>query len=661
MAPGGEAGVLDARPDETGSVPSEPARRRPRRRAPWPRTLLLALLNTVPVAMLCTAVLETSVWWGSAETTWYAFFRAGYGFILGSLVLWVVLLWLLCLTGRWWLSVALLLDLVLVLAIVTRLKLDVREEPLYPSDLDFVTSGGFLLDMAGVTKPLLLLGLLAGVVAAGVLLGRRLARRFPPLDRRTRPRAWRRVLVVRLLGLALTTLLLAQLPGFNQPGNGWRALYESKNVQWAFWYQRLNYQQAGFVGGFLYNMPIEAMAEPAGYDEAAMADLVERYRPGAAQQNAAADPGVLRDTNVVVVLNEAFSDPGLLDGIVPAEDPIPLTRELMAQTPSGAMLAQLYGGGTANMEFEALSGMSIGLFRPQMTTPYQMLVPDYETFPNATRFFADLGYETAAVHPYFTGMYKRNAVYPILGFEEFVSEADMGDPARIDDSDFVSDAATFDEVRRRIKGSDDPVFLNVVTMQNHWPMVDSYDDPIDVEGVPDAQSRGNVTHYLRGLKHTDRALADLLADLQELDEPTAVVFFGDHQPGIYPDEVTERGDNPRKVLETPFLLWSSEGNRAVSMPLTSPIYFLPLLLRELDAPLPTYYRMLLEAWEELPAMEKGEFFGPDGVPRAEEDLTPEQRAVLADLRLAQYDQSIGERWSVEGLWEIATDDGTPPR
>ena len=637
-----------------------PPHRRPSRRvAPWPRTLLLALLNTVPVAMICTAVLDASVWWGAPGVAWHDFFRAGYGFILGTTVVWVILVWLLCITGRLWLSVALLLDLVVLVAAVTRIKLAVREEPLYPSDLDFVTSAGFLLDMTGVVVPLVLVGALVAVVAGGVLVGRRLAPRFPPLDRRSRPRAWRHLLGVRVVGLALASLLLAQLPGFNQPGNAWRSLYESKDVEWSFWYQRLNYQMAGFVGGFLYNMPVEAMAEPAGYDEEAMADLVERYRPLTAGPSAAGPSATglaaLKDTNVVVVLSEAFSDPTLLEGVEPAEDPIPLTRALMGETASGPMLAQIYGGGTANMEFETLTGMSIGLFRPQLTTPYQMLVPDYETFPNATRLFASLGHETAALHPYFTGMYKRNDVYPVLGFEEFLSEDDMAAATRIDDSEFVSDAATFDEVRRRIEASEDPMFLNVVTMQNHYPMKDKYDDPIPVEGVQERESRDNVEHYLRGLSHSDRALAGLLEGLRDLDEPTAVVFYGDHAPGIYAGSVTDRGDNERRVMETPFLLWSSKGNRATALPLTSPIYFLPLLMRELGAPLPPYYALLLEAWDQLPAMEKGEFFGPDGVPLPEDELDATQRALLADLRLAQYDLSIGERFAAEDLWTIPQD------
>ncbi len=653
MGTAGGSSVLDAAAGDAQDAPEGPERSPAGpAAAPWPRTLLLALLYTVPVAMLCDAVLEVSVWWGAYDVSWYDFVWAGYGFFLGSVVLWAVLVWLLCVTGRLWISAALLLSAALVVAVVSRQKLEVREEPLYPSDLDFVTSAGFLLDMAGPVAPVALAAVVAALLAGGVLLGRRLRGRFPPLDRRARPRAWRRLVVVRLGVGLLTTLLLLQLPGFNQSGNVWRALYESKDVRWSSWYQRLNFQRAGFVGGFLYNMPMRAMAEPRGYDRAAMDDLVERYRSRAGQINAGADAGVLGSTNVVLVLSEAFSDPARLDGVAPAEDPIPRTRELMDAAPSGPMLAQLYGGGTANMEFEALTGMSLGLFRPQMTTPYQMLVPGFETFPNAARFFGRLGYDTAALHPYFTGMYKRNAVYPVLGFDAFLSKDDMATTDRIGDSDFISDASTFDEVLHRIDASEDPMFLNVVTMQNHFPMAGTYDDPIPVEGVDEAEPRAEVEHYLRGLTHSDRALERLLEGLRSLDEPTAVVFYGDHQPGIYPDSVTRRGDNERKIMQTPFLLWSSEGNRARTLPLTSPIYFLPLLLRELGAPVPTYYALLLDAWQHLPAMEKGQFHGPDGAPHPEEELDPRARALLADLRLAQYDLSIGERWAADDLWEV---------
>src|SRR5690606_2323849 len=117
---------------------------------------------------------------------------------------------------------------------------------------------------------------------------------------------------------------------------------------------------------------------------------------------------------------EAFTDPSQVKGVSYAQDPIPHTRRLMSKIPSGNMLAQLFGGGTANMEFEALTGLSLSQFKPQMNSPYQMLLPEHSSFPSAVGNGMTFGRRAIAVHPYMTSMYKRERSYPVLGFEDFV-------------------------------------------------------------------------------------------------------------------------------------------------------------------------------------------------------------------------------------------------
>ncbi len=155
--------------------------------------------------------------------------------------------------------------------------------------------------------------------------------------------------------------------------------------------------------------------------------------------------------NVVFVLSEAFTDPTSLRGLEFEEDPIPFTRDVMSRTTSGAMLAQLYGGGTANMEFEALTGQSLSQFQPQMNAPYQQLLPRYASYPSVVGYFKRLGHKAVAVHPYMTTMYQRDRVYPKLGFDEFVYDETMDSTERLEDSEFISDDAALAEVMRQIK------------------------------------------------------------------------------------------------------------------------------------------------------------------------------------------------------------------
>ena len=135
---------------------------------------------------------------------------------------------------------------------------------------------------------------------------------------------------------------------------------------------------------------------------------------------------------MVVVLSESFGDPTEFKGIHLTADPIPFTHRVMERTPSGTMLAQKFGGGTANMEFEVLTGMSMSEFAPQLAIAYQMLVPAYASFPSAVERFEHLGHDAIAIHPFTTQMYRRASVYPLLGFDEFISQGELQVEDRID-------------------------------------------------------------------------------------------------------------------------------------------------------------------------------------------------------------------------------------
>jgi len=313
------------------------------------------------------------------------------------------------------------------------------------------------------------------------------------------------------------------------------------------------------------------------------------------------------------------------------------------------MLPQLFGGGTANMEFETLTGMSLSQFLPQMNTPYQQLVTETPTFPSVVGYLTQLGHRPIGIHPYMTAMYKRYAVYPTLGFESFVSEADMAETERIGKDAFISDSSAFDEVLDRLEESDEPALVNLVTMQNHYPMADKYDDPVPVEGVT-GEVADQLSHYLRGLELTDAALEEFLARLRRSDEKTAVVFYGDHAPAFWTGDVyDENGEDAFR--RTPYFMWTNfERLPDASSALTSPIYFLPTLLDDLGAPLPPYYALLTELQQEIGAMEQGEYYLPDGTRVGEDELSDRARELLHDYRLVQYDLAVGERYAQDEMF-----------
>ncbi len=600
-------------------------------------------------AVALTLVLEVSTLW-RGDPRWISDQFVTYvGFYVDVVLVWLLLLFLWSVIGRLWWAIGVLAAVVIPVAAANRVKIDLREEPIYPSDIDFLSEPGFLSAFVSPTKAVMLVLGVGVLIAACVLVGHRLARRYPRPSLRKLPRQQAiRLGLLRIGVLLVTATLLFQTTKFNEPGNLWRKAYEIRGEHWRYWNQKTNYRSNGFGGGFLYNMPISAMARPPGYGQEAMDLVTARYSEAAERINRTRT-GSLDDVNVVIVLSESFTDPTNLDGFDLARDPIPRTRATMRETTSGTMLAQLYGGGTANMEFETLTGQSIALFRPQMVSPYQMLVSNYPTYPSAVGWFKSQGHKAIAIHPYMVGLYKREQVYRTLGFEQFIHDTSMQSRETIDDNPYIDDAAAFDEVIHQIDANDDPLMINLVTMQNHIPVDGNYDDPIGVTGIGGDQG-DRIGQYARGLEHSDAALADFLDELETSAEKSVVLFFGDHLPGIYDSEVKDDNSTGLGLYETPFFVWNSEGNEHRPMPITSPAFFLPLLFQVADAPVPPYLALLDRLHRRVSAMQQGRIIASDGAETPETALDSQSTQLLEDLRLVQYDFSIGKRYAVDELW-----------
>ncbi len=573
-------------------------------------------------------------------------------FLLGSGVITLLVIFLWAVSGR--LTVAFVLSLcgAIVIGYANHEKLVLRGEPLYPSDLAFVGHGGFLAQMVGGGA----LALLAAVVVtAGVLVigvSRVLRRHYPRVRRQAQPRLWAFLVGIRIATVLLVAAAAQTVSGFNHPGNALDRMYAASGARWSLASQAFNYTHNGLVGGLLHNLDVSAMLEPDGYTRSTMQSLAEKYRALAETANAQRSASALSDVNVVLVLSEAFSDPTVIPGVSYAEDPIPATRRLMERTTSGRMLAQLVGGGTANMEFEALTGQSIGSFLPQLSTPYQQLVPQLADYPSAVGWFDHHGHRTVAIHPYDPTFYQRNVVYPRLGFDAFIHEGQLSAERHIDDNPYVSDASAFEEVTRQIDASTEPLFVNLVTMQNHYPMAGLYDDPIPVSGLA-GTVLANAEGYGRGLRHSDDAFARFLDRLKASDEKTAVVFYGDHLPAFWNGGLT--GASPdAEMLRTPFLLWSnftSFPHRP--LPTLSPTQFLPLLFELAGQSEPPFFALLDELRRELPAFEHGHYVtgAETGTEVATEAaLTPRATALLRDYRLVQYDLSVGKRYAADAMF-----------
>jgi len=232
--------------------------------------------------------------------------------------------------------------------------------------------------------------------------------------------------------------------------------------------------------------------------------------------------------NIIVIMNEAFSDLSILDEYTTNEDEIPYIRSLMAgaeDTISGYMDVSVLGGNTANTEFEFLTGDSMA-FLPQGCIPYQQFV--HEQTDSIATSLKDMGYRTLALHPYRAKGWDRHEVYEYFGFDHFYSQDDFTDPLLL--RKYISDQADVEKVIELYEEDPDtPLFMFNVTMQNHSSYTDAFDNftpGIKVEGTDSFA----LNQYLSLLKESDRSLEYLISYFDQTNDPTIIVFFGDHQP-----------------------------------------------------------------------------------------------------------------------------------
>ncbi|WP_416207856.1 LTA synthase family protein [Enterococcus sp. HY326] len=551
-------------------------------------------------------------------------------FFLGSLVLGTLLVFIMSIAGSVTIGAIFYTFVIGVLGYADYLKMLYREEPIYPDDLKMIVEFGLLREMVG-TGPFVFLMILAVLILAVFIY--QIYRSF---------KMGRKLQILRVVGLVLSSGLLVYFSDFNNEDNLLRQAY-NKTALWIPYSQQMNYYNVGFVGGFLYNLNVDAMDEPAGYSKEAVQEIVDKYQSQATENNQTATD---EEPNIIYVMSESFSDPANLNGITVEGDPLADYYAVADETYSGKMLSQNYGGGTANIEFEALTSLSMGLMNVQMTTPYTMLVSNLDQLPSMVSLLSGRGYQTTAIHPYNTSMYKRQDVYEKLGFDDFLYEDTMTHTDTIENNPYISDAAAYSEIMDLLSTDETPQFVHLVTMQTHMPYSGKY-STLNYSATGNDNS-ASLNNYLQDIAYSSEALQEFLTELNQLDRRTLVVFWGDHLPGIYSDEIQE--ENAGATLhETQFLIYDSAGElsqQETHDTITSPFYFAPNLLSQSNQSTTGFYEMLLAVEDFLPAFEKGLYYQGNQWFETAQLSTP-QEEIYEEYQMIQYDIVSGEQYSID--------------
>lgn len=270
--------------------------------------------------------------------------------------------------------------------------------------------------------------------------------------------------------------------------------------------------------------------------------------------------------NIIFVMNEAFSDLRYISSFDGDDKVMPFYDDLVnsGASESGWLYTSIFGGNTANTEFEVLTGVSMNSL-PDNTTSYNLYAND-DTYSLAT-YFNELGYRTIGFHPAAGTNYYRNKVYPNLGFEEAYFQEDYNDLKRI--RNYTSDESNYEKVIEFLetKEKDEKLFLFNVTVQSHSPF-DFQGNGFENIDFLDDDSLDVTEQYLTCLNYSDKALKKFVQYLENYDEPTILVFFGDHQARIddafyeqlYGKSLTELSeDEAKQKYVVPYLIWSNYG------------------------------------------------------------------------------------------------------
>lgn len=592
-------------------------------------------------------------------------------FVLNVILVALLYLMLLMLFNRFWTASIVILAVGIIVAAIEHFKVEIRYEAILPADLGFLGSntGNMLTFIPAGAHVTILVALGAFAVLLALILvlrhfdgrkGRMIRTDNLSLNLTSR-------LILLLLPILVFALYCIHVSTTDSLANKFsRALGDTPSM----WDSVYDAQRNGPLVAFTRQLNPKIMDKPSNYSEETMKKVAARYQKEAETINASRTNN-LTDSTVVYVLSESFSDPSRVPGLKTNKDSMPNIRKIKAGTTSGLMLSSGYGGGTANLEYMGLSGLSMANFDSSLSSPYQQLVPSQHWTPTINQMWGapanSLGY-----HPYESSMYSRATNYKKFGFSHFytLTGPDMIKyQDKIDESPYVSDKSSYDSALEGIRSGKTNKFIQIITMQNHMPYHEWYENndytAESTTGTPlGDDEQQSIETYQKGVEITDQATQEFLNELDALDKPVTVVFYGDHLPGIY-SSASEDDNNSLALHLTDYFIWSnkassSQGNKASDAAYSSPNFFVAQAADHMNAKVSPYLAFLTEMHSKIAAMEppvvnkiqgwdripegQNSYLDQNGNPMSTDDFDKETKQLLADYKLIQYDITAGKNY-----------------
>ena len=366
------------------------------------------------------------------------------------------------------------------------------------------------------------------------------------------------------------------------------------HVTFVSWDPDQSYRDGGFLYAFTAAGYTSEVQAPEGYGKGAVEEAIAGLE--------ASEEGV--QPNIIILMSEAFIDLESAEKLHFERELTPNFNRLKTQYLSGRCMTSEYGGGTANSEYEVLTGYSTYQL-PSGTIAYMNVVNrDMDSYVS---YLNRQDYYTVALHPYQRVFFSRDKAYSVLGFDDFYSEEHFEGAERVRGENYISDAALTDRIiaeYEKNKATGQKFFCHAVSMQNHasYPANDfgeSVGMTADVALTQDEES--SIRTYATGLTYTDAALGTLVDYFSKQEEPTVILFFGDHIPALGTDtsELADRIgyagevgslEGKMDIQSTPYLIWNNfEEQPAAEQKDLSMFALVPYMTKKLGMQRPVYH------------------------------------------------------------------------
>lgn len=509
--------------------------------------------------------------------------------------------------------------LLIVFAVANKMKMELIHSPVAPNDF------ALLGELTGLNRPVNLnTQLIIGIGAAAIVIILVILLAVPRVREN-----WKIKIGTFLLSSAFLIMLWTDYPV---------SLMQKVNFETTRWQLEVGMFRNGLFGNFVLLAKKNQIEPPDGYSKDTIESIASDYEPSSDKAN--------EKPNIIFLMSESFVDPYHFGKEHFSKDPIPNFRQLYENSMHGTMLTAEFGGGTANVEFEALTGFS-KQFLPGSSIAYQMYIK--EPLPSVAYAFRDAGYETTAIHAFYGWYYQRQSVYRLLGFNQFIPGEFMNlDYENGTGHGFPTDKHMTNSILDTIDYSKERDFIHAVSTEAHMPYPQIPDSEfLKTDTLPET-ARQHLNRYTEKIHNVDEELGRLVEELKKRNEPSILVFFGDHYPSFADNDAVygEAGTNIATDMSgdyedfiathgIPYFIWNSESDNQEELDL-SPNQFGSIVLEQAGVKGNTVTAILSEMRENNEAIIPYNQWQEEMGSRTER---------MKDIYMLQYDLLHGERYA----------------